>query len=119
MDSVDPDVEHVNTLCMYTTWDDFMADVTLLVENCIACVFLNSFSSCFVVSLFAGRYNKPESDLSIVAERIRKEAQEHISLIASQCGLSLNRARRARVFSILTLSLQGAQKSLRRSSILR
>jgi hypothetical protein len=27
-----------NTRCMYASWDDFMADVTLLVENCITCV---------------------------------------------------------------------------------
>ena len=29
-----------NPRCMYASWDDFMADVTLLVENCIACVFV-------------------------------------------------------------------------------
>jgi hypothetical protein len=31
------------------------------------------------------RYNKPESDLSVVAERMRKEAQDFISMMTAQC----------------------------------
>jgi hypothetical protein len=69
---------------MYATWDDFMADVTLLVENCIACV-LFIWGTFFLVNV-ACRYNKHDSELSVVAERIRKEAQDHIILITSQCA---------------------------------
>ena len=61
-----------------------MADVTLLVENCIACV-LFIWGTFFLVNV-ACRYNKPDSELSVVAERIRKEAQDHIILITSQCA---------------------------------
>ena len=38
-----------NTFHMYATWDDFMADVTLLVENCITYVVLALSNRCFAL----------------------------------------------------------------------
>jgi hypothetical protein len=44
-----------HTRYMYTSWDDFMADVTLLVENCITSVilFLASIRRSFIVHSFS------------------------------------------------------------------
>jgi hypothetical protein len=65
-----------------------MADVTLLVENCITCALFVTSAGFFAFIVFSS-YNKPESELSVVAERMKKEAQDYISMMTSQCELSL------------------------------
>ncbi len=62
-----------------------MADVTLLVENCITCVPFFLANAGFFAFITFYSYNKPESELCVVAERMKKEAQDYISMITSQC----------------------------------